>query len=247
MRDAARSPGRPHTPVARSKLLSIAREVFAETGYGAASLAEVARRAGLRKASLFHHFASKEKLYLEALAEMVGELHAHVVEAGRPKGSFAQRLDRLGEAIVRYLGANQPAARLILREIVDRGPFASGPGAPAIRAVIEATVGFLRGAGERAEREVRHLAISIIGLHLIYFAAADVCSRTLGQSVFSPEMVEERVKAVLRHVRRLAGASSRRQARGQARVSATGGEKSTARGPRREGAARSRRPAPRRR
>jgi TetR/AcrR family transcriptional regulator len=247
MPEARRSPGRPHTPVARSKLLAIAREVFAERGYGAASLADVANRAGLRKASLFHHFASKETLYNEAMGEMIGELHAHVLEAGRSGAakatSFAERLDRLGEAIVRYLGGNPPAARLLLREIIDTGPFAGGPGQLAIRAVIDATVAFLRGApSTRSERDVRHLAMSIIGVHLTYFAAHEAASGVLGASVFSSEMVEERVAALLGHVRSLAGARPRR-----GRVSASGGGGRKAPGSRRRGAATgARRPAARR-
>jgi AcrR family transcriptional regulator len=253
MPEARRSPGRPHTPVSRSKLLSIAREVFAERGYGAASLAEVASRAGLRKASLFHHFASKETLYNEALGEMLGDLHSHILEAGRPKAgegrrgapkaSFVERLDRLSEAMVRYLGAHPPAARLLLREIIDGGPFATGPGLAVIGAVLDATLSFLRSApSARSERDVRHLALSIIGVHLTYFAAADVSGASLGASVFAPEMVEERVGALLGHVRSLAGARARR-----ARVSASRGGDRSAKGSRPRGtAARPRRAAPRR-
>jgi AcrR family transcriptional regulator len=207
-----RKPGRPRHPVARSTLLSIAREVFAETGYGAASLTEIARRAGLRKASLFHHFPTKEALYLEALSEMVRELHGHIVEANAPGGSFADRLDRLGEILVRYLGDHRHAARLALRELVDGGPFVSGPGRAAVEATLDATVAFLEEGAPRSgwhRNAARHLALSIIGLHLFYFAAPALAGYTVGSDIFTAAAVEERAGAVRAHVQRLMAVGER--------------------------------------
>ncbi len=201
-------PGRPHNPIPRSRLLEIAREVFAESGYAAASLSDIARRAGIRKASLFHHFSSKQALYLEAVSEIVLGLQRYIVEAKRTDGRYTARLDRLAELVVRFLGTHRSAARLLLRELVEGGPFLTSPQAAAVQATLDATVGLLaegtRGA-RRHPNAARHHALSIIGLHLFYFAADELSGRAIGKDIHSPAAVEERTRAVIFQVRRIAG------------------------------------------
>lgn len=48
-------------------ILAAAEELFALRGYKAASLNEVAKLAGMSKANIFHHFGSKQELYLAVL------------------------------------------------------------------------------------------------------------------------------------------------------------------------------------
>jgi AcrR family transcriptional regulator len=48
----------------RTALLAAAREVFAESGFAEASIAEVVGRAGASVGSLYHHFGGKAELYL---------------------------------------------------------------------------------------------------------------------------------------------------------------------------------------
>ncbi len=48
----------------REVLLQSAREVFAESGYAAASIADVVRRADASVGSLYHHFGGKADVYL---------------------------------------------------------------------------------------------------------------------------------------------------------------------------------------
>jgi len=52
----------------RERILKAARETFAEKGYGATSLDEIAQALGLTKGAIYHHFPSKRAL-LEALLE----------------------------------------------------------------------------------------------------------------------------------------------------------------------------------
>lgn len=47
----------------RKRILEVATELFADRGYADTSLAEIARRVGIRAQSIANHFASKEDLY----------------------------------------------------------------------------------------------------------------------------------------------------------------------------------------
>src|SRR5512133_3366928 len=65
----------------RAQLLAVAREVFVGSGYHAASMDEIAERAGVSKPVLYQHFPGKLDLYLALLDESVDALAATVRNA----------------------------------------------------------------------------------------------------------------------------------------------------------------------
>ena len=80
----------------REALLDAARRVFAERGYGPASVEEIARTAGVSVGSVYVHFASKEALFT-ALVEAQTSADVSAVAAvvhDDPDQTFAA-LDRL--------------------------------------------------------------------------------------------------------------------------------------------------------
>ena len=89
-----RRPGRPARPLDRRVVAHAARAVFAREGFSGATLDAIADRLGIRKASLLHHFPSKEALYAEAVESLVEEMLG-VLAVAIAEGSFAERLDRL--------------------------------------------------------------------------------------------------------------------------------------------------------
>ena len=76
----------------RARLLVSAREVFAERGFYAASVDDVAERAGLTSGALYGNFAGKEELFLAVLDEHVADRVGSVVRAtAAVEGSCAVR------------------------------------------------------------------------------------------------------------------------------------------------------------
>src|ERR1700722_9287529 len=53
------------------EILVAALDVFAESGFAAAKLTEIARRAGVSKAALYLYFATKEDLFREVARSLV--------------------------------------------------------------------------------------------------------------------------------------------------------------------------------
>ena len=74
----------------RTAILDAALEVFAQSGYRAGSLREVAERVGMSEAGLLHHFRSKSAL-LMALLEHRDELSRARVDFDIPDGVEALR------------------------------------------------------------------------------------------------------------------------------------------------------------
>lgn len=208
MAAAPRRAGRPRNPVPRERLLDVARDAFAELGYAGASMNEIAGRAGIRKSSLFHHFANKDALYLEAVGATLAPLGVEVVAAATGDGDFGARLDRLGEAVSGYLGAHPQAARLLVREVLDRGPFVVGDGRGAVEALLVTIRDFLAAGmsdGAILRQDAEHLTLSIIAVHLFYFAAQPLAEPLVGAELFTQDAVAMRMSAVSRQIRALVG------------------------------------------
>ena len=65
----------------REAILASALDAFAGSGYHETSLDAVAERAGISKALIYEHFASKRELHRALLERYVHELLARVIEA----------------------------------------------------------------------------------------------------------------------------------------------------------------------
>jgi AcrR family transcriptional regulator len=69
----------------RTQIVDSAVETIAEVGYGNASLAQIARRAGISKGVISYHFAGKDELMQQVLTESMGLAQAQMlprIEAG---------------------------------------------------------------------------------------------------------------------------------------------------------------------
>lgn len=80
--------------------------LFLSRGYSGTSMSMVAKAAGIRKASLYHHFASKEALFLAALSADVAASLAQVDDLmkrgdGTPAERFRIALGLFYDAMVR--------------------------------------------------------------------------------------------------------------------------------------------------
>lgn len=98
-------------------ILEVATELFARDGYESVSVASIAEQAGVCKANIFHHYASKEILYLEVMRKASAE-HADLAEALlRENCSCVEKLQRLTEYNIKTMVDNELRTRLILREL----------------------------------------------------------------------------------------------------------------------------------
>lgn len=105
-------------PQARKELLrATAREVFAERGYAASGLAEIAERAGVNKRLLYYYYPEgRSELFTAVLAEVTGELTAVIHEAVASPVNTARRIERLVEALVSFFEQQPDAFSLLFRD-----------------------------------------------------------------------------------------------------------------------------------
>lgn len=100
-------------------ILGAAMELFAERGFGSVPLSAIAERAGVSKANIFHHYGSKDGLYLAVMKQASDNTSRLLAEVTQGAGSFAERIRHFARGHLLYLVQNQCVARLILRELAE--------------------------------------------------------------------------------------------------------------------------------
>jgi len=92
--------------------------VFAERGFDATSLGDVANRVGIRQPSLYNHFGSKEELYVAVLERLLDPF-LEMVEGIALEGSAPEKTDRLIEELMSYYGQHPNLLRLIQHAVLS--------------------------------------------------------------------------------------------------------------------------------
>lgn len=102
----------------RELILQAAVAQFAERGYHAASMDGIAAAAGISKAVVYDHFASKQELYTVLLEKVRAEVDAAVAAAVAPveEGGEAQVRAAM-EAFFRFVEDHPQACRLLFLEV----------------------------------------------------------------------------------------------------------------------------------
>src|SRR5687767_15894317 len=104
----------------RAAILESALAVFAERGYHASSIDDIAREGGVSKALIYEHFSSKQELYTELLEQHANELFerlaAAIAEAGR---AGSARLAVGLDAFYRFVEEHRVAWRMLFRDATD--------------------------------------------------------------------------------------------------------------------------------
>jgi AcrR family transcriptional regulator len=156
----------------RVAIQSSALEVFAERGYHTTSIDDIARAAGISKALIYEHFASKQELHADLLEVQASELYRRVANAvkGVEAESGSARLTAGLAAYLSFVEERRDAWRVLFRETVDPESAAALDRVSAqIRALVAALIAQDPGATPRNEahpetdRGIQQLAQMLVG------------------------------------------------------------------------------------
>jgi AcrR family transcriptional regulator len=188
----------------RERLLRSARELIEEGGYGAATVAAIAARAGLAAGTLYRHFASKEELFVEVFRSVCDHEIAAMQAASAAMPVGAPQLDRLESVLATFAERALRRPRLawaLLAEPVD--PLVDAERLAYRERYRELTARSLRAAiavGELPPQDVELTAAALVG------GCGEVLVGPLSP-LAGPESTPERTLAGLRtFVRRAVGA-----------------------------------------
>jgi AcrR family transcriptional regulator len=105
----------------RERILDAALEVFAAKGYHRASVDDIVRASRTSKGAVYHHFATKEAVFLALVDDFAARLAAAVAATIASRRGALAKVEGALEAALSTFADNQRLARLVLCEAVSLG------------------------------------------------------------------------------------------------------------------------------
>lgn len=158
---------------ARARIRDAAIDLFAERGFGQATVRDIAQAAGVSSGLLRHHFGSKDGLR-EACDEYAmartAELRAAMLQDGRLSDHA-------------FMGAVQPVAmrlqRYLVRSLVDN------PSAAVFQRMVEAGEDWLAGTDIKTDDPKAYAAV-IVAMQIGMFLLRDQIGQAIGTDLETP-------------------------------------------------------------
>lgn len=108
----------------REQLLDVSRALFAEKGFEATSIEEIAHRAGVSKPVVYEHFGGKEGIYAVVVDREMQRLMDQIVTALEDGEHPRELLERAACALLDYIEGSTDGFRILVRD----SPVASSSG-----------------------------------------------------------------------------------------------------------------------
>jgi AcrR family transcriptional regulator len=126
---------KPEPDSTHQRILEAALDCILERGFYRASSNEIARRAGMTWGAIQYYFGTREKLMLAALEVSDREFEHLLDTADLGEGGTAERLERLGELLLRQYGRPRYLAALQIVLNLAHNPQTSAETAAALISV----------------------------------------------------------------------------------------------------------------
>lgn len=186
--------------ITAERILDAAEQLFAERGYGATTLRDVAAAVGIRNPSLYNHFNSKESLYaavLERGIRPVLDMLAEEVERGG--GSPG----RVIAEVMGVLKKHPHLPRLVQHETLSGGQHLT----PMLRDwIVPVFASGSRAAANRGgwqEEQIPLLVLAMFNVVVGYFGAAALLGDLSGDDLVSDVALERQTGFLVEFVNRL--------------------------------------------
>lgn len=126
----------------RERVLNEALDAFANEGYGATSLDDLAVRLGVRKQTILYYFPSKEALLYATIDQSATELGLAFQSAIARGDRGWERVEAMVKSVFR-LAARRPSVLALVREVSRLGPPAATRLTVRLEPLIQRATGFL--------------------------------------------------------------------------------------------------------
>ena len=192
----------------RAQIVAAAERHFAERGFEATRLEDVAAEVGIRRAAIFYYFSDKQELYAAVLDAVFSDWTAALPSGGGP----AERLEASLIGWIDYVAQRPTVARLILREAATAQPgvvsqFVRSGSAPVewFRAVIDEGV----ASGELKPIIEPYRFMSLMGgITVFHFAAMPWLTIGAALHPWSRNELEKHKREILLVARTMLGIES---------------------------------------
>jgi AcrR family transcriptional regulator len=178
------------------RILDAAEDLFAEKGYAATSLGDVADAVGIRSPSLYNHFRNKEALYAAVLDRLLDEFGKPLAELG--EGAITRaRIFQWLETIVRMHHERPNLARLLQHAALSGGPFTNELIERLFSPMFDTDRPVEMLSSEIGGEELRPWAVMALNnMVMSYVTMAPMYRDLLGEDPFSPDALDKQLTLV---------------------------------------------------
>jgi TetR/AcrR family transcriptional regulator, fatty acid metabolism regulator protein len=135
----------------RARILDAAVRVFAERGFFGATVAEIARAAGVADGTIYLYFKGKDDVLLRLFDEKMAELLAEAKAAAAQGGSASARLARLIQLHLALVEKDPELAQVLIVELRQSAQFLKAEGRQKLAAYLDVLGQIVRDGQESGE------------------------------------------------------------------------------------------------
>jgi len=182
-------------------IVAEASHLFAEQGFEGTSLNDIAAGVGIKRASVLHHFPSKDAIYQEVFNNALGEWVSRVMEASqqdRPDRGWSYVDDIITTAFW-FFTDNPEIVTILRRELLTRDSKLGIDLAEGIRPMFQQACNYFQreiDAGTFRAFDPEQLMLTGYGALMSYFSDLYFIEKLLGRDPRDPEMLEKRLENI---------------------------------------------------
>ncbi len=184
----------------KEQILDAARHCFAQTGYSATSLNDIAAEVGIRRPSLLHHFASKEALYEQVFEQLLADWFSRLAGAIESEGSGLDKVELVLDAGFRFFADNADYVTLMRREAIDGGSHLGIDLSGVLRPMFDEAVAYFQremDAGVFRQQDAAQLLLTGYGALLSYFSDAPFLEGLLDENPLADAALTRRREHIM--------------------------------------------------
>jgi AcrR family transcriptional regulator len=146
----------------RTQIMAATVEVIAEAGYGQASFARIAARAGLSSTRLIsYHFAGRDELMSAVAEDVIASISRYMTLRMQPVMSAAERLTVYIEGTVEFIATNRSRMKALMEIVLGGGLHYDADRDIAVISPLEALLRSGQDGGEFRDFDARVMAVAI--------------------------------------------------------------------------------------
>jgi len=177
----------------KEQLIAEAEKIFAEKGFHATTIRDIAKATGSNVALIYYYFKDKEDLYLQILDETFRKMTGHIQKSLRDGADEEERLRLVIKAYISFMGTQPHIPRIMAREMAEGGQYVAIIMERYVFRNFSMMQGILsEGAGKGVFREVdpELTPFCMMGMMGFFFFASPMIKRILKRSDYDSEFLE---------------------------------------------------------
>jgi AcrR family transcriptional regulator len=181
-------------------ILKVAIKQFADHGFAATSLNDIAEAVGIKKPSILHHFSSKEALYRAVLLEEFSDWVILMTNAIGNNLNGWDQVEKILRAAFTFFEQHPDFVRIARREALDPESLFSTELGASLKPLVDQGAEFLQhemDAGRLKQYDPRQLLITGYGATLSYLSDASLVRAVLDADPVSKDALEARREHVI--------------------------------------------------